>query len=179
MDGETLDGLVRAVTRAVSQRLGAQDASLVQLVVKEVVEAMGAETVQEGFVPLDNGDGTMTTALGSVVPKPNGDSFPSCAACVEQERNRNKSRAVVTATGCNRRGVVAKIASKIADAGGDIEDMSQTIVSGYFTMIMVVEVSGLTVPFSQFKEELQAAGAELEISTVVMHEDVLKSLQRV
>jgi len=42
---------------------------------------------------------------------------------------RRGGRAVVTTTGKNQRGIVAKIAQAIADAGGDIVDISQTLIS--------------------------------------------------
>ena len=47
----------------------------------------------------------------------------------------------MTTTGRNCKGVVASIASRVAEAGGDIQDISQTIVSGFFTMIMVVDIN--------------------------------------
>ena len=53
--------------------------------------------------------------------------------------SRRGGRAVVTTTGKNQRGIVARIAQAIADAGGDIVDISQTLVSDYFTMIIIVD----------------------------------------
>jgi ACT domain-containing protein len=93
--------------------------------------------------------------------------------------SRRGGRAVVTTTGKNQRGIVAKIAQAIADAGGDIVDISQTLVSDYFTMIIIVDTAALTVSFAEFKTRLErtvtAAGAEC----LVMHEDVVNALQRV
>ena len=92
---------------------------------------------------------------------------------------RRGGRAVVTTTGKNQRGIVARIAQAIADAGGDIVDISQTLVSDYFTMIIIVDVSALSVAFAEFKTRLErtvgAAGAEC----LVMHEEVVNALQRV
>lgn len=88
-------------------------------------------------------------------------------------------RAVVTTTGKNARGIVAKIAQAIADAGGDILDISQTLVSDYFTMIIIVDTRALEVPFADFKARLQAAVGALGAECLVMHEDVVNALQRV
>src|SRR5439155_12601475 len=88
-------------------------------------------------------------------------------------------RAVVTTTGRNQKGMVAKIAQAIADAGGDILDISQTLVAGYFTMIIVVDTSGLAVTFAEFKARLQQAVGALGAECLVMHEDVVNALQRV
>ncbi len=60
-------------------------------------------------------------------------------------------RAVVTTTGKNKRGIVANIAQAIAEAGGDIVDISQTLVSDYFTMIIVVDTSALAVPLRRLQ----------------------------
>ena len=89
------------------------------------------------------------------------------------------SRAVVTTTGKNQRGIVAKIAQAIADTGGDIVDISQTLVSDYFTMIIVVDASALTVSFADFKSRLEKTVSALGAQCLVMHEDVVEALQRV
>lgn len=113
-------------------------------------------------------------------PPPSGErTLALCAGCVEQARHDPRDRAVVTATGRNRRGIIAAIAAAVTAAGGDIADISQTIVSDFFTMIMVVDIGELEVPFPQFKQRVTEAAAELAIRAVVMHEDVMRSLQRV
>ena len=206
---EDLERLTQKVVRAVADRLGRQSPDVVDLVVREVVGAMsGASAVpppstpppprprpgagdreptaaaeQGGAATSGRHAGTVTTGLGAVLPPPgNGAARPSlelCAGCLEQTRRGGDSRAVVTTTGRNARGVVANMASQIAAAGGDIQDISQTIISEYFTMIMVVDIGQLSVPFSDFKERVTASAAELGVQAVVMHEDVMRSLQRV
>jgi ACT domain-containing protein len=94
-------------------------------------------------------------------------------------RRPRGSRAVVTTTGKNQRGIVAKIAQAIADAGGDIVDISQTLLSDYFTMIIVVDASALTVTFAEFKARLERAVAALGAECLVMHEEIVEALQRV
>jgi ACT domain-containing protein len=92
---------------------------------------------------------------------------------------RRGGRAVVTTTGKNQRGIVAKIAQAIADAGGDIVDISQTLISDYFTMIIIVDATALTVSFAEFKSRLEKAVAALGAECLVMHEDVVNALSRV
>jgi ACT domain-containing protein len=105
---------------------------------------------------------------------------PAAAAQAAPEARRPRgSRAVVTTTGKNQRGIVAKIAQAIADAGGDIVDISQTLVSDYFTMIIVVDASALNVSFAEFKSGLEKAVAALGAQCLVMHEEVVEALQRV
>ena len=92
---------------------------------------------------------------------------------------RRAGRAVVTTTGKNQRGIVAKIAQAIADAGGDIVDISQTLISDYFTMIIIVDTAALSVSFAEFKSRLERTVATAGAECLVMHEDVVNALQRV
>jgi len=93
--------------------------------------------------------------------------------------SRRGGRAVVTTTGKNQRGIVARIAQAIADAGGDIVDISQTLVSDYFTMIIIVDTVALSVSFAEFKAKLERTVATSGAECLVMHEDVVNALQRV
>lgn len=103
----------------------------------------------------------------------------AAVAAEEKRRGGPSQRAVVTTTGRNAKGIVAKIAQAIADAGGDILDISQTLVAGYFTMIIVVDTADIEIPFAEFKARLVRAVSALGAECLVMHEDVVNALQRV
>jgi ACT domain-containing protein len=93
--------------------------------------------------------------------------------------SRRGGRAVVTTTGKNQRGIVARIAQAIADAGGDIVDISQTLLSDYFTMIIIVDTGALSVSFAEFKTRLERTVSATGAECLVMHEDVVNAIQRV
>ena len=101
---------------------------------------------------------TFLPVTGGSSPSP---SFSTCATCVDQEKQRQRSRAVLTTTGKNTKGIVARLTARIADAGGDILDISQTLIGDYFTMIIVIDVGALSCSFERFGEEIQAAAKEL------------------
>ena len=174
------------MTRAIHDRLGQADPDLVQLVVTEVLGATAAEkSATESASPataalVENGDGTITTGRGSVLPRPSGD-LPAgvCLGCVEQQTLREQNRAIVTATGHNKLGVLAALSAEIAEAGGDVQDLSQTIVADYFTLIMIVDLHQLPGTFAEMKTRIQAAADRLGIQVAMMHEDVMSALQRV
>jgi ACT domain-containing protein len=109
---------------------------------------------------------------GNNLPAPGPSPSPSNGA-------RRGGRAVVTTTGKNQRGIVAKIAQAIADAGGDIVDISQTLLSDYFTMIIIVDTAALSVSFAEFKTRLERTVSETGAECLVMHEDVVNAIQRV
>jgi ACT domain-containing protein len=169
--------VVRAVSRAVVGRLGDAGPQVIEAVVQEVLAALdgGAPAPKRASSP------TVTTPRGAVMlPLANGKpTVDYCAACVEQEKARGRQRAVMTTTGRNSKGIVARVTARIAELGGDILDISQTLVGDYFTMIIVIDVGSLSVPFERFQEDLQATVRELGCQAMLMHEDVMASLHRV
>jgi len=125
---------------------------------------------------------TRTTPRGAqlpVLPEGTQPTLDYCAMCVEQEQQRGRKRAVLTTTGKNRKGIVAKMTQVIAEAGGDILDISQTLVSDYFTMIIIVDTGALSVPFAEFKARLERTVAGAGAECLVMHEEIVNALQRV
>ncbi|OGQ79533.1 MAG: hypothetical protein A2289_05710 [Deltaproteobacteria bacterium RIFOXYA12_FULL_58_15] len=88
-------------------------------------------------------------------------------------------RVVVTAAGANRSGIVARVTAVISEVDGDILDISQTVVAGYFTMIIVVDISSEGASFSLLRERLREVGIELGIHVVALHEDILSSMHTV
>ncbi|MCB9557234.1 MAG: hypothetical protein H6707_14090 [Deltaproteobacteria bacterium] len=177
-----IDSIVRAVTQALHQRLGTLDPQLIERVTHEVLGALedpAERSAASPSAPLRvHDDGTITTGLGARIAHPAG-SLPTCASCVETARREITERAIVTATGINKRGVLASLTTSIAEAGGNIQDVSQTIISDFFTLILVVALDSLTISLADLKDKLKLAAERQGIRVVVMHEDVLRSLQRV
>ena len=88
-------------------------------------------------------------------------------------------RAVVTVTGKDKKGIIAKVSAFLAEKGVNIEDISQTIMQEYFSMVMLVDVAPCTVSFHELKEALSKLGEELELSILCQHEDIFNSMHRV
>jgi ACT domain-containing protein len=153
--------VIRQVTRQVVARLGDARPEVIEAVVQEVVGALAQGEVGPG-------------GLEEVGP-----GIDYCQMCLEQERSRTRRRAVLTTTGKNQKGIVARVTAKIAELGGDILDISQTLVGDYFTMIIAVDTASLDVPFASFKEALEAEVRAMDLSCMMMHEDVVTSLHRI
>ena len=151
--------LVNEVTRRVVARLGDASPQVVEAVIGEVAQALALNPDAQAE---------------HVAP---GIDF--CAMCIEQERARTRRRAVLTTTGRNTKGIVARVTARIAELGGDILDISQTLVSDYFTMIIVVDTSSLGVSFAEFKDRLEGEVRDMGLSCMMMHEDVVSTLHRV
>jgi len=92
-------------------------------------------------------------------------------------------RAVVTVVGQNRPGIVARISAIVAECGGDLADISQVILDRYFSMIFIVNLSGLSehnISFRVFKERLQDEAVRLgQVQVLVMHEGIFSAMHEV
>ncbi len=86
--------------------------------------------------------------------------------------------AVVTAVGKNRPGVLAEITAAIAARGGNVHDVSQKVVEGFFHMILTVEFEN-GVNFEEFKTCLECMGGPEDYAVRVMNERVFRFMHRI
>jgi ACT domain-containing protein len=89
-----------------------------------------------------------------------------------------ESAAIVTAVGKNRPGVLAAITAKIAEQKGNVNDVSQKVVEGFFHMILTVEVPA-PKSFEALKTRLECLGSPEDFAVRVMHERVFRFMHRV
>ncbi|HEM5243964.1 TPA: ACT domain-containing protein [Streptococcus suis] len=71
-------------------------------------------------------------------------------------------KAIVTVVGKDKSGIVAGVATKIAELGLNIDDISQTVLDEYFTMMAVVS-SDEKKDFTKLRAELEAYGQVLNV----------------
>ena len=88
-------------------------------------------------------------------------------------------KAVVTVIGKDMVGILAKVSAICADKGANVIEVTQSIMQDMFAMIMMIDISGCTVPFSALKEEFEALGNSRGLNIHVMHEDVFNSMHRI
>lgn len=89
-----------------------------------------------------------------------------------------ESAAIVTAVGKNRPGVLAAITAKIAEQKGNVNDVSQKVVEGYFHMILTVELEPGT-GFEAFKTALECMSSPDDFAVRVMNERIFRFMHRV
>lgn len=87
-------------------------------------------------------------------------------------------RAVVSVIGRDKRGIIAKVSNFLYERDINIEDISQTVMQDYFTMIMLVDLSESGKKLSEMAEEFDALGAEIGVSVRIQHEDVFNSMHK-
>ena len=88
-------------------------------------------------------------------------------------------KTIITVVGKDTVGIIAKVYTFLADNGINILDISQTIVGGYFNMMMVTDATAYPHPAAQLADEMEALGKEMGLSIRCMHEDIFNSMHRV
>lgn len=89
-----------------------------------------------------------------------------------------KDRAIVTVLGKDAPGIVAAVASALAERQANILDITQTILSGIFTMTMFVELMD-NMDFSAVKTDLEALAQKLGVQVNMQREDVFTYMYRI
>ena len=93
--------------------------------------------------------------------------------------NEISSRVVVTVIGSDKVGIIANVASVLAECGANIIDISQTTLREFFAMIMIVDLQRATVAFDEIKSRLARKGEEIGLRIDAQHEDVFKYMHRI
>ena len=88
-------------------------------------------------------------------------------------------KAVITVTGRDSVGIIAKVATACAENGANIVDISQSVLKEYFAMIMLADIDDLTIEFSEFVDKLSALGAETNLDIHAMHEDIFNTMHHI
>ena len=88
-------------------------------------------------------------------------------------------KAIITVIGKDKSGIIAKVSTKLADNSINIEDISQTIMQGFFTMVMLVDISASKVEFTSLVNDMKALGAEIGVDIYVQHEDIFDSMHKI
>ncbi len=100
-------------------------------------------------------------------------------AAADAERARAESRIVIAVIGRDRPGILAGVTAILARRNANILDVSQTILSDLFTMVMLVDIRGIHIRFAKLKNELEAHGTAEGLSIIVQHEELFRAMHRV
>ena len=88
-------------------------------------------------------------------------------------------KAVITVTGKDNVGIVAKVATECSSMGANIIDISQSVLREYFAMIVLVDIDGLSCAFGDFVDKMNALGDANGLRIATMHEDTFNSMHRI
>ena len=88
-------------------------------------------------------------------------------------------KAIVTVVGKDRVGIIASVCVHLATYDVNVLDISQTVMQGYFTMMMVVDASGCTLPLAELVTDMEEMGKERGLSIRVQREDIFEAMHRI
>lgn len=88
-------------------------------------------------------------------------------------------KAIVTVIGKDKSGIIAKVSTLLADNQINIEDISQTIVQGNFTMIMLCDLSNSDMKLAALSEKLDKLGENIGVSVHTQHEDIFNAMHKI
>ena len=88
-------------------------------------------------------------------------------------------KAIVTVVGKDRIGIIASVCSLLAQYQVNILDISQTVMQGYFTMMMVVDTSGCELPLAELAKLMEEKGRQMNLSIRLQREEIFEAMHRV
>ena len=88
-------------------------------------------------------------------------------------------KAIVTVVGKDRVGIIAGVCTALADFNVNVLDISQTVMQGYFTLMMATEVSACNVQLGELVNRMDEIGKEMGLSIRVQREDIFEAMHRI
>ena len=88
-------------------------------------------------------------------------------------------KTIITVVGKGTVGIIAKVCTYLAENGVNILDISQTIVSGYFNMMMITDISGATKSFAAISDEMEKLGEEIGVVIKCQREEIFEKMHRI
>lgn len=88
-------------------------------------------------------------------------------------------KAVITVLGNDQVGIIARVCTLLADNNINILDISQTIVGGYFNMVMVVDITNTKEDYDAITAKFDAVGDELGLKIRVQHTKIFDAMHRI
>lgn len=89
------------------------------------------------------------------------------------------SKAVVTVLGFDRKGIIARVSTVLFERGINILDISQTILDGYFNMVMMVDLSEPTCLFDELQTDLENLGKELGLQIRIQKNEIFEAMHQI
>jgi ACT domain-containing protein len=87
--------------------------------------------------------------------------------------------AIITVVGSDKVGIIARVSAFLSERNINIDDISQTVLSGNFVMMMTVDLSGSSKALADVKREFAVLGEEMDVSVSLMHEKVFSAMHRI
>ena len=95
------------------------------------------------------------------------------------DEKTDKELAVVSVIGQDSVGIVAEVTRVLAESSANIEGMNQAIVTGYFALILTIDVSAMKVSIDKLQELMNAVADKKNLKIYIQHENIFRSTNRI
>jgi len=89
-----------------------------------------------------------------------------------------ENKVIITVVGKDTVGIIAGICTYLADNGVNVLDITQTIVQGFFNMMMIVDINGSKRSFGDIQTDLEALGQEIGVQVKAQKEEIFEKMHR-
>ncbi len=93
--------------------------------------------------------------------------------------DNTKNKVIITVVGKDTVGIIAKVCTYLSEGSVNVLDISQTIVSGYFNMMMIVDMANATASFAEISDQLDALGEEIGVTIKCQKEEIFEMMDRI
>lgn len=93
--------------------------------------------------------------------------------------DKKADRTIITVVGKDTVGIIAGVCTYLAENGINVLDISQTIVQGFFNMMMIVDMNGARKPFGECSKDLERLGEEIGVSIKCQREEIFRKMHRI
>lgn len=88
-------------------------------------------------------------------------------------------KSFVTVLGNDKVGIIHEVTSVLSENNVNILDINQTLLEGYFTMVMLVDLSKMEIDFTELKDKLENKAKEIEVSIKLQRSDIFNSMYKI
>ena len=92
---------------------------------------------------------------------------------------RKMTKALISVTGLDTTGIIASVATRLSEMNINILDITQTILGGYFTMLMIVDLDGANLDFEEITRRLQPVREEKNMTIHMQRMDIFDAMHRI
>ena len=93
--------------------------------------------------------------------------------------DNTKNKVIITVVGKDTVGIIAQVCTYLSEGSVNVLDISQTIVSGYFNMMMIVDMANATASFAEISDQLDALGEEIGVTIKCQKEEIFEMMHRI
>ena len=90
-----------------------------------------------------------------------------------------KSKSIITVVGKDQVGIIARVTGYLYENNVNVEDITQSIVAGFFNMMMIVDLNTSSKPFDECSAELEQIGQEIGVTIKCQREEIFEQMHRI